>query len=143
MDTLYPTACLTLIYLVLVIVILPKIMKKRSEFQMKYLIFSYNILLIALNLYITFKMLKIKFKSNDFGLCTKIQANDNSNNNSKKVSTFKSYYHYQKPLNLKHYSITSLNFARSIITINKSLKISNNFAISSCCTLNNFINYIF
>ena len=68
-----PSICLAVVYIVLVKT-MAFIMKYFQEFNLKFLNLIYNVCSILLNVYICSKIVYLKYKAKDFGLCTTIQA---------------------------------------------------------------------
>ena len=48
-------------------------MKKKEEFKLKRTIFIYNLLAMLMNFYIIVKIVSVKFKRNDFTICSNIE----------------------------------------------------------------------
>lgn len=75
MSSPMPTLYLSFTYLFLV-KFLSFLMKYIKELNIKYIILSYNLLSIFLNVYISLKIIYIKYKAKDFHLCTNIHSQD-------------------------------------------------------------------
>lgn len=73
MQSILPTIYLSLFYVSLVKIV-SFIMKYFKEFNLKFPNLIYNVASMLLNVYICSKIIVIKYKARDFGLCTRIQA---------------------------------------------------------------------
>ena len=73
MSSPLPTIYLSIAYLI-IIKLLGILMRRVKELNIKYLIILYNFLSILLNIYISFKIVHIKYKASDFYFCTTIQS---------------------------------------------------------------------
>lgn len=72
MKTIGPTVYIIVAYLILVTAVLPLYMRKRKEYDLKWLMFLYNSAATVLNVYIIARILIAKFVSKDFYFCTSI-----------------------------------------------------------------------
>ena len=57
------------------------LMKHLKEFNLKFPNLIYNVASMLLNVYICSKIVYLKFKAGDFGLCTRIQASGSEYSN--------------------------------------------------------------
>ena len=70
-----PTIYLTIIYLA-IISSLSFLMNYLNAMNMKFTIIFYRIFSILLNVYISVKIINLKYISGDFGLCTKMNSDN-------------------------------------------------------------------
>jgi len=77
MQTPFPTLYLTLAYLLLVNFLLPMFMRKRREFDLRNILFIYNLSMIIIHVYIYAKILTLKFMVKEFDLCPKLRGTSN------------------------------------------------------------------
>lgn len=73
MSSPLPTLLFSSTYLI-VVSLLCLFMKCINAFHLKFFIFCYNIFSILLNIYISFKIVYLKYKAGDYTLCTTINA---------------------------------------------------------------------
>ncbi|RNA02715.1 elongation of very long chain fatty acids 4 [Brachionus plicatilis] len=75
MDSIDTTACISAIYLVLVLS-LNFFMKFFKDVKLKFVVLCYNLFMMGLNFYVFSAILVTKYKAQDFGLCSKIHKNN-------------------------------------------------------------------
>lgn len=80
MQTPFPTIYLTLAYLLLVNFLLPMFMRKRREFDLRWILFIYNLSMIAVHVYIYAKILILKYTVEEYDLCPKLRGKSNDKN---------------------------------------------------------------